>query len=235
MAATHHRVSWRRLSQRLIDGPSLAELAGLTLVLLAADRLYQGSGPSFLPGGLLDEVAHLATGLLFLWVLSPRLRERLLWPALFSSVAIDLDHIPGYLGDPLLLSDHTKRPYPHSLLTLLVLLAFALWSRRRRDLWLGLALGLAVHFGRDLAESGSGVPLLWPLSKHSFTYPHALYVVIVLAVVAAVAARQYGYWPGVRPWERGRLRLSEASRSSHCPPTSAIHETASESGSGVTR
>ena len=44
-------------------------------------------------------------------------------------------------------------------------------------------------------------------------------------------------WSGCAGQDRRRLRsaASRASRSSHWPPTSAIHETASDSGAGVTR
>ena len=41
-------------------------------------------------------------------------------------------------------------------------------------------------------------------------------------------------WRFVSPAQPS-CRLSAASRSSHCPPTSAIHDTASDSGAGVTR
>ena len=57
-----------------------------------------------------------------------------------------------------------------------------LW-RRRRYLLLGVAIGLAIHFWRDMAEGGSGVSLLWPFSYHSFQYPHAVYVAAMAAFV----------------------------------------------------
>jgi membrane-bound metal-dependent hydrolase YbcI (DUF457 family) len=67
-----------------------------------------------------------------------------------------------------------------------VLGAAALW-RSRRDVMLGIALGLAIHFWRDMSEADAGVALLWPWSDHSFTLSHAGYLV-VMALFCAVAA-----------------------------------------------
>lgn len=80
-------------------------------------------------------------------------------PALFASVLIDLDHVPARLGWRELTED-TPRPYTHSLPTVGVVLLGALLWRRRRDVLLGVAIGLAIHFWRDLSEPGSGVALL---------------------------------------------------------------------------
>ena len=101
-------------------------------------------------------------------------------PALIASVAIDLDHIPAQLGADWLTAG-TPRPYTHSLLTIVVVVAIAVLWRRRRDLLLGVAIGLAIHFWRDMGEGGSGVSLLWPVSYHSFQYPHGLYVAVTAA------------------------------------------------------
>jgi inner membrane protein len=106
-------------------------------------------------------------------------------PALIGSVAIDLDHIPQYLGYRFF-TVGTPRPYTHSLLTPLLLVALALGVRRYRTVFLGLALGVLLHFFRDLAEgNGSSVPLLWPLSDHAFSYSHSTYLVLMACVVAA--------------------------------------------------
>ena len=68
----------------------------------------------------------------------------------------------------------------------MVLVVAALW-RSRRDVLLGIAIGLAIHFWRDMSEADAGVALLWPFSDHSFTLSHAGYL-IVMGVFAAAAA-----------------------------------------------
>lgn len=141
-----------------------------------------------IPGGPLDELAHLLTTLLFFWALGPRARERFLVPALIASVAIDLDHIPGRLGVDWL-SVGTPRPYTHSLLTIAIVFASALVLRRHRDLLLGIAIGLAIHLWRDMGEGESGVSLVWPFSDHSFQYPHGAYVAVMVVLVLIDAAR----------------------------------------------
>ena len=165
---------------------------GIAVVLLAgADWGYRLAGDTLFPGGPLDELAHLLTTLILFWALGSRARERFLVPALIASVAIDLDHIPARLGADWLTAG-TPRPYTHSLLTIAVVLAIALLWPRRRDLWLGVAIGLASHFWRDMAEGGSGVSLLWPVSYHSFQYPHGLYLAVIgvfVLVDAALCAR----------------------------------------------
>jgi len=141
-----------------------------------------------IPGGPLDELAHLLTTLLFFWTVRPRARERFLVRALIASVVIDLDHVPGRLGVDWLTTG-TPRPYTHSLLTIAAVVAGALILRRRRDPLLGVAIGLAIHLWRDMGEGGSGVSLLWPISDRSFQYPHGAYVAVMAVVVLIDAAR----------------------------------------------
>jgi inner membrane protein len=161
----------------------------LTAVLLAgADWGTRLAGDTVIPGGPLDELAHLFTTLLFFWALGPRARERFLVPALIASVAIDFDHIPGRLGVDWLTAG-TPRPYTHSLLTIAVVVASALVVRRRRNLLLGIAIGLAIHLWRDMGEGDSGVSLLWPISDHSFQYPHGAFVAVMAVSVLIDAAR----------------------------------------------
>ena len=152
-------------------------------VLFSADWAYRRAGNSFFPAAPLDEIAHFLTALLLLQVLSARQRVRVAGPALLASVAIDLDHVPQYLGSGFLTSG-TPRPYAHSLLTLVLLLGLALALRRHRRLFAALALGVALHFLRDLAEgNGSGVALLWPLSDHAYSYSHGIYLAVMACVV----------------------------------------------------
>ena len=163
-------VSQIRLSARL--------LAPVAIVFLLADWGDTMVGSSFFPDGLLDETAHLLTMLIVLWALPNRVWARYGPAALVASVAIDLDHVPQYLGDHFL-TRGTPRPYSHSLLTVVVVLLLAVLWRRRRDVFLGIALGLAIHFWRDLSEPRSGVALLWPLTDHSFSLSPASYLTLM--------------------------------------------------------
>jgi membrane-bound metal-dependent hydrolase YbcI (DUF457 family) len=168
------------------------------VILAGADWATRRAGGSTFPGGPLDEVTHLLTALLVFWALGSRTRARFLVPALIASVAIDADHIPGRLGVDWLTAG-TPRPYTHSLLLIVVVLAIAVVWRRRRDVLLGVAIGLGIHYWRDMGEGGSGVSLLWPFSYHPFQYPHAAYVAVMVAFVLIDAALC------VRPGDRGAL------------------------------
>lgn len=186
----HGRTSQRR--ERAL-GRRLTELSPVTLaltavLLAAADWGTRLAGDTLIPGGPLDELAHLLTTLLFFWAFGPRTRERFLVPALIASVAIDLDHVPGRLGVDWLTAG-TPRPYTHSLLTIAIVLASALVLRRRRDLQLGIAIGLGIHLWRDMGEGESGVSLLWPISNHSFQYPHGAFVAVMAVLVLIDATR----------------------------------------------
>ena len=179
------RLSVKRLTRRLGEDLSPPLVLACAAVMFLADWAYQGAGDAFFPGAPLDEIAHFMTALLLLQALPARQRAKVAVPALIASVAIDLDHVPQYLGYDFL-TIGTPRPYTHSLLTPLVLLAFALGAQRHRKLFVGLTLGIALHFFRDLAEgNGAGVSLLWPLSSESFSYPHAAYLAMMACVVAA--------------------------------------------------
>ena len=127
-------------------------LAGVALAFDAADRRVPFS---VLATGLLDEPAHLATGALGLLALAcfidaPR---RFYVAGLIASVAIDLDHIPLYLG---LLGNQDQRPVTHSLTTVLVIALAAAVSRRHRAVLAGCVAGLLIHFARDIAEGPPG-------------------------------------------------------------------------------
>ena len=186
----HGRTSPRRRGgwRRSLLSLSPATLALAAIALAAADWSYRLAGDSVFPGGPLDELAHLLTTLLVFWALGPRACKRFLVPALVASVAIDLDHVPGELGANWLTAG-TPRPYTHSLLTIVVVVVIGLLWRRRRDLLLGVAIGVAIHFWRDLGEGGSGASLLWPVSYHPFQYPHGVYVAVMVVVVLIDAAR----------------------------------------------
>ncbi len=176
-------------------------------LLIVDDWAYGRAGDSFFPGGPLDEIAHVLTALLILEALPRRVRDYAPFWVLLGSFAIDLDHIPGYLGYQFL-TVGTPRPYTHSLLTLVALLAAGLAWRRGRLPLVGLTLGAVLHFVRDLAEgSGSGVSLLWPFTDHAFGYPHVAYVTLMLVVTGAGVAIAL-----VRERDAGRAPVRLAAR-----------------------
>jgi inner membrane protein len=155
-------------------------LAGLALGFDAADR----SVPfSILETGLLDEPAHLATGALGLLALAcfidvPR---RFYVAGMIASVAIDLDHIPLYLG---LLGNEDQRPVTHSLATVIVLVGAALVSRRHRAVLAGTVTGLLIHFARDIAEGPPGVRMLWPLEDTAWTASYWWFLGMIITFTA---------------------------------------------------
>ena len=203
-----HRV--RRLRELWLGVPQPCRIAVAAVVLVVADHLYDQAGDSFVPGGPLDETAHIATAWLILQALPQWVRDRFFWPAIVGSFAIDVDHVPGALGYGFF-TIGTPRPYTHSLLTLVALgLAGFLWERRRNLLW-GFALGVALHFFRDLAEGdGSGISLLWPFSDHAFSYSHTLYLWLMAGVVAVDLLKLV--WGSRRPAGRreAELRIDDA-------------------------
>lgn len=166
----------------------------LVAAILGLDRVQFGGAHAILVNGLLDEPAHLATAALALLALAggPRLlrNQALAAGALAVSVLLDLDHVPLYLGVPQIADG--GRPYSHSLTTALLLSAAWLLTGRRP--WLaGAALGVALHFTRDVV-TGPGLPLCWPLTRTEVRLPYGVYVAVlgVLAVVATLRAHRSG-------------------------------------------
>jgi inner membrane protein len=170
-----------------ISRPGQLALALLAFVLLVdlAWAVVRGStaGTEF---ALVDEPAHLATALLLLLALVAALGRPpalgFVLGALVASVAIDLDHLPQYLGwDGL--TEGVPRPYPHSLLTVACLGAAGLlaWGRAG-PVALGAAFGVLAHLLRDTA-TGPGVALLWPATGATVQAPY-----VVLAAALALAA-----------------------------------------------
>jgi membrane-bound metal-dependent hydrolase YbcI (DUF457 family) len=132
--------------------------------------------------GVLDETAHLATGLLVLTAL-PRAEDAGFRRGLVAaSVLLDVDHVPDMLGF-WFLRPRGMRPRTHSVATLL-----ALACSPRLD---GALVGASAHLVRDLATGTNAVPLLWPFSKRPFTVPYGAYAagVAVLAGLALVQSR----------------------------------------------
>jgi inner membrane protein len=183
-------------------------------VALGFDAAYRGVQFSLLSTGPLDEVAHLATAALGLLALAcfidvPR---RFYVAALAASVAVDLDHIPLYLG---LLGPENQRPVTHSLATVAVAVAAAAASRRHRAALAGVAAGLLLHFARDIATGG--VKMLWPLQQTAWaaSYWWLLGMIIVCASVRLV-------WVSAG-LPRARIQLFNAPAPSHSTPQASIH------------
>jgi membrane-bound metal-dependent hydrolase YbcI (DUF457 family) len=181
------------LLSRRSDAFAAAALAGAVVALDLLWGLFVGS-TGHLTYGLVDEPAHLATCAIALLALAavtaagpPR---RFAVAALISSVAIDIDHIPGILGSHAL-AGTLPRPYSHSLVLVAALIAVGCLSRRRdvSQISLGLAFGVSAHLLRDLA-TGPGIPLLWPLSSSVLTVPYAFFAVCLTLAVLAVAVKR---------------------------------------------
>jgi len=132
--------------------------------------------------GPVDEVAHLSTAALGLLVLArfidaPR---RFYIAALIASVAIDVDHIPLYLG---LLGNQAQRPVTHSLSTVAVFAAAAA-SRRYRAVLAAVATGMVLHFARDIAEGYPGVRVFWPLQDTSWMVSYRWFLGMIVVFTA---------------------------------------------------
>ncbi len=181
------------LSRRADLTLPVTALLAVVLVLDLLWGLIEGSTGS-IAYGLIDEPAHLATCAIALFAalaLGGRaLPPRFVAAALISSVAIDLDHLPGYLGSHLL-TGSMPRPYTHSLLLVAVLVGVGASVRRPglRQIWLGLAFGVAAHLLRDLA-TGPGVAFLWPLVVAPIKIPYVLYAGTLLAALIACLPRR---------------------------------------------
>lgn len=168
-------------------------LVGTVVGLDLTWALLEGSTDS-LAFGLVDEPAHLATcGLALLAVAAltgswPS--ERFLAAALIASVAIDLDHLPGYLGASLL-TESMPRPLTHGalLVATLLLVGWATPRRQLRQILLGVAFGVSAHLLRDLA-TGPGVSALWPLAETPIQVPYAAYAVALTATAAVCLLRR---------------------------------------------
>jgi inner membrane protein len=172
----------------------MARAAVLVLCLIFALDLgwRLASGPV---GGsdfaLIDEPAHMLTAVLLLLALVAagfRPSAAFVAAALVASVAIDLDHLPRYLGwDGL--SAGVPRPYTHSLFTpVLLIVVGQLAGGGWREIGFGAAFGVTAHLLRDLG-TGLGVPLVWPLSRTAVAVPYAVVATMLVLVACLVVLR----------------------------------------------
>jgi membrane-bound metal-dependent hydrolase YbcI (DUF457 family) len=180
----------KALRSDAIRRPSAPLILIALLLLLIGDHLERSIGGEGVRAGLADELAHLMTGYIILAVAFRGASPKFAAGVLIGSVAIDADHIPQYLHH-YFLTEGTQRPYTHSLLTVGVLLVIAgVGPKHWRPFVLGLVVGTIFHFARDLCESNSGVPLLWPWSYYSYRGSHTVYLIVmgILAWLACVRA-----------------------------------------------
>ncbi|TYP87206.1 metal-dependent hydrolase [Blastococcus xanthinilyticus] len=174
--------------RRLLARPHWAVPLVAVAVLLVLDRIHQSGPWPLVVEGALDEPAHLLTAWLALAALPGDLLATSTGrAALVAAVLIDVDHVPLYLTDSGFAVDG-GRPPTHSLALAAALAAAAAAVPHRRRLLLGAALGVLLHFVRDLA-TGPGVPLLWPVADTAARVPHDAYLVAVLLLAAAAAVR----------------------------------------------
>ncbi|MER3436598.1 MAG: hypothetical protein C4346_02680, partial [Chloroflexota bacterium] len=132
----------------------------LLFLVIGIDARYRHADLPVIKEAVVDETAHLATALLVLLGVAPRMSLLRLSGTVIGGTAIDVDHLPAMAGS-LVLTEGTNRPYTHSFLTvvLLIILGVALPAWIREFAW-GASLGVASHLLRDMATGG--VPLLWP-------------------------------------------------------------------------
>jgi inner membrane protein len=179
-----------------------APAAGLSLILLIDGAQRAKSWP--LPQlALLDESAHLATAALVLGAAS-RAVGRPVWPwVLIGSVAIDIDHLPGYLGVNGFAA-YGGRPLSHSLAAVLALAMLGGVARPAlRQPLVGLAGGVTLHLARDLA-TGPGAPLLWPLIPGNVRLPYPVYVALLVVSTVGCMLRGRVAFPGATGRDGGR-------------------------------
>jgi membrane-bound metal-dependent hydrolase YbcI (DUF457 family) len=144
---------------------------GCLATIAAADYTLHRRKPRWIVLGLFDHPAHVATAGLVLLNASPRPRR---WTVAFLVGALlpDLDHLPLALKaqHP---SPDDPRPVSHCLLAVAPVAALAGLTQSER--LHGAASGMVAHYARDLGV-GTGVPLLWPATRHSIRIPYAVYV-----------------------------------------------------------
>lgn len=137
--------------------------------------------------GALDEPAHLATTALALAAAADpatlRRHRPVVLSALAATVLIDVDHLPMYAGIAEL--GRRGRPYSHSVTTVAALAVIGAVLPRGRRVLSGAALGIGLHFLRDLG-TGPGLPLWWPIRAGDVRVPYAGYLA-GLAGLAGVA------------------------------------------------
>lgn len=189
----------------------------LALLIPAVDIVFRGTG--WLPlHGLADEIGHILTATI--WLLAARslgLDLRVV-PGMIAAVVIDIDHAPDILG---LFSppEGTSRPVTHAIWIVLLALSGAMIDRRRRAVWLGIAVGLVSHLARDLATGT--VLLWWPVLDQRVSAPYPTYILFT-AALAALASSHVLNPPAPAP--RARIPTSPPAPPSRLPGQPFVSE-----------
>jgi LexA-binding, inner membrane-associated putative hydrolase len=143
---------------------------GCLATIAAADYTLHRRKPRWILLGLFDHPAHLATAGLALVNAQPRPRR---WAVAFlvGTLLPDLDHVPLALKAQRPSPDD-PRPVSHCLLAVAPVAALAGLTQSER--LHGVASGMVAHYARDLGV-GTGVPLLWPVTRYSIRIPYGVY------------------------------------------------------------
>ncbi len=182
------------MASRRFELPLLA--TALIAAVFALDLIWsliEGSTGT-IAYALIDEPAHLMTCAVVLLAALALTDTKPPWrfvvAALVASMAIDLDHLPGYLGSDVL-TGSMPRPYTHSLLMvgILVALGAAAKSRRHKQVLFGVAFGVGAHLLRDLA-TGPGIAFLWPAVVEPIKIPYVLYAATLVAAMITLLPRR---------------------------------------------
>lgn len=162
-----------------------AAAVGCLATIAVADKVIFRRRLPWLLVGFVDHPAHLATAGLVAVNLPARGRD---WSVgfLVGSLLPDLDHVPLALSrvHPTL---DDPRPVTHCLLAVAPVAVSATLRDDRR--LRGAAWGMLAHFARDVGV-GTGVPLLWPVTRRSFRVPYSAYAAgcVALALRGVLAA-----------------------------------------------
>lgn len=155
----------------------LPALAAGALWCVAVDAYLDRRQPPVPVMAALDWSCHHVWTVLALRALPDDALDAAAAPALATSIALDVDHLP--IAAAMLRGElDLPRPRPHTFLTPLALAAL---GRRHA------AFGIAIHLTRDLFN-GPGVDALWPLRSRQVRLPVAAEAV-VLATLVTLARR----------------------------------------------
>lgn len=157
------------------------------LLLFGIDALLRRRDYPRRVRGPLDEIAHAATAISLVVPTRSGAGTIRFFGVLGGAVLLDLDHLPQVLGARWLAATG-ERPYPHSLLFVLLLACAGRIpdGRWRRGIQ-GAALGVATHLLRDMATGG--VLFYWPLIRTSIRIPYWGYAsLLILFAIARIVA-----------------------------------------------